>query len=474
MFKRTLVLAVAVALVGLVVAGCSSSDSTPPPAATTKIRVVHASPDAGAVDVYIDTSATPWLENLEYGQASTYLSRGTGTVTLVFHEAGADPGATPVFTSDPIDMTAGSSLTVLASGLVQSSADEDKFRLIIYHDNFQNSLTARAQVVHAGSDAPTVTVTIGATGQVLALGLARWAETSRTGNVYEPGMIQDIVVQAADSQITSFRAPELEAKKDYYFFLIGLISGPGSATKALDLLIVGPGGALALETIEPRGFRLVHSSPDVEAVDSFMAFGFGDRFQRILMKDNMIYGDAGPYSQLGIRQVFVEMYSVGTDPDMAQPLFSQTVYIHDEAVSTTAFAAGLAASHESDGTLRIFSLADSFGVTPGAFLPAQIVHACANLDSLKVDFGDDGTIETKVGRFAGNNEGWISLPADREVTMVVREGATGTTVVDIFTIPDMATDKKFYLILTGLKDESPEFSLLSVTNEQSLGFTSPN
>jgi hypothetical protein len=474
MFKRALVLAGAAVLAGLVIAGCSSDDTEAPPAATTKIRVVNASPDAGAIDVYIDTSASVWLQNLEYGQSSTYSSRSTGTITLLIYEAGADPLLLPPYLTEDVDMVAGASLTVLATGLVQSAADEDKFRLIIYEDGFQNSPTARARVVHAGSDALDVQVTIGATGQVLASNLARWEESGRGSNVYEPRMIQDIVVQMADAQITSFRAPELEAQKDYYFFLIGLISGPGSATNALDLLIVGPGGALPLETIELRDFRMVHTSPDVGAVDYYLAFGLGDRFQRILMKDNVIYGDATDYGQLGIRQVNVEMFALGADPDMDQPLFSQAVYIHDEAASTTAFAAGLAASQESDDTMRIFSLADSFGVTPGGFLPARLVHTCANLDSLEVDFGDDGSIEAKMYRFTGNTEGWISLVADTGLTMVVREMGLGGAVVDVFTTAAMAADRKFYLILTGLKDGTPEFSLLSVTEEQSLGFTPPD
>jgi hypothetical protein len=273
MFKRALVLAVAAALTGLVVAGCSDSDSTTPSSATAKIRVVHASPDIGPVDIYLDSSVVPWIEDFAYGQAGTYLSRDPGTVTLRFIEAGDDPGTNPGFTSDPIDMVAGASLTVLATGLINSAADDDKFRLITYSDNFQNSPTARARVVHAGSDAPELTVTIGATEQVLAHDLARWAESGRAGNVYEPGMIQDIVVQAGGGRITSFRAPELEAQKDYYFFLIGLIYDPGAATKAFDLLIVGPGGTLDLEPTTPRSFRLVHTTPDGGPVDSYAAFG---------------------------------------------------------------------------------------------------------------------------------------------------------------------------------------------------------
>lgn len=471
MVKRVLVLAVTALLAGLVITGCSSSDPAPPPTATAKIRVVHASPDLGPVDIYLDSSATPWIENLSYGQAGTYLSRGTGTVTLVLHEAGDDPGANPGFTGEPIDLTAGASLTILAGGLINSVADEDKFRLTTYSDNFQNSPTARSRVVHAGSDAPNVTVTIGATGQVLAADLARWAESGRAGAVYEPGTIQDIVVQTADKRITSFRAPELEAQKDYYFILTGLIFDPGATKTAFDLLIVGPAGTLVLEPIEPRSFRLVQASPDIGPVDYHVAFGMGDAFQRLLIKDNVKYGEATLYTLMDIRQVFIELYPVGADPDLVQPVISQTVYIHDEAPLTTVFAAGLAASLDTEDTLRLFSLADLFGVTIGGILPARVVHACANLDSLKVDFVDDGSFEATMDRFAGNIEGTITLPSDTKLTMVVHEK---DAIVNTFTTDTMAEDKNFYLILTGIKDGSPGFSLLSVTQDGSLGFTPPD
>ena len=136
----------------------------------------------------------------------------------------------------------------------------------------------------------------------------------------------------------------------------------------------------------------------------------------------------------------------------------------------TVFAAGLAGSLDTEDTLRLFSLADSFGVTIGGHLPARIVHACANLDSLKVDFGDDGSVEATMDRFAGNIEGTIALLADTKLTMVVREGAA---IVNTFTTATMAEDKNFYLILTGIKDGSPGFSLLSVNQDGTLGFTPP-
>jgi len=473
MFKRVIVLAVAAALAGMALSGCSSSDSTPPPSATAKFRVVHASPDAGPMDIYIGTSVTPWLEDVDYGMATVYLSRGTGTVVLTIRQADADPSTDPGIQSDPIDLAAGASLTILMTGQITSGAVEDEFRMIIYSDNFQNSPTARARVVHAGSDAPNVTVSVGKTGQVLADDLARWEESGRGGNEYEAREDQDIVVQAAGSQVTSFRAPELEAKKDYYFFLIGLISDPGTATTPFDLLIVGPGGVLPLDQTESRDFRLVHAVPDGGPVDPYLVYGFGDGQTRIRITQDLRYGGATPYSEAKVHQVYIELYDVGANPDQDQPVFTQSAYIHDEGNSTTVVAAGLSASPGADDKARLFSLSDNFDAHMAGTVFVQPVHACSNLDALTVEFDDDGSTEARMDRFSGNDEGWLTLAMETAFTMVVRDEAT-TTIVDEFTTPAMAELSDYYLILTGIKDGTPGFALLSVNEDGAQGFTAPN
>ena len=471
MFKRVWILAFAAVLAGMVVSGCSDSDTTPPPQSTSRFRVVHGSPDAGPIDVYIGNSATPWLENLEYGQASTYLTHNTGTVTLTIFAAGTDPRLLPPYLTESFDLVAGASLTNLMAGLIKSGADEDKVRLLTYSDNFQNSFSSRVRVIHALVDAPNLRVSIGGTDQVLAESLSRWAETGREGEFYLSDVIQDIVVQGADKQITSFRAPALEVKKDYYFFLIGSIWDLSFPGQGFELLIVGPGGALTLEQNTPRYVRLVHTSPDGGQVDFWVAHGLGRWFGNHHVTSGLDYGDASTYHPVDDRQVLIELYEAGADPDLVQPKFSQSVYIHDEAPSTTVFAAGLAASQDPEEMFRMFELADTFGVHRVGDLDARVVHACSNLDTLKVDFDDDSGIKATAGRFDGNIEGRFSLPGDMKLNMTVLDGAS---LVDVFTTPAMSPSSDFYLILTGIKDGSTGFSLLSVNEDGSQGFTSPN
>jgi len=466
MNKRISFLVLSAILVGIVAAGCSSSDPTPPPEPTARFRVVHASPDLGAVDIYLDASLTAWLEDVAYGDATTYNSGTTRTVTLVFRAAGSEPTSVPLYASEPIVLNAGDSVTALVAGLIAVN-EADMFRLMVYRDNFQNTPQATARTVHAGSDAPNVRVTLGATDQVLADDLARWEDSGRGGVVYETGVEHDVVVTAAGG-ITSFRAPELAPAASYYFILTGLITGQGAQTTPFHLLIVGPGGVEELEPLAPRDFRLVHAVPDGGPVDAYMVEGLGDGMTRVDMDINMAFGDASAYGRASIRQVIIEFYDLSANPDQVDPLFTQSVHIHDTAGATTAFAAGLADSDDPADMVRVFSLPDDFPVPEAGMTAARLVHAVPNLGSLRVDFGDDGSLEATLDRFGGNAEGAISLTADTGLTMVVREGSG---IAGLFTTPAMAADRDHYLVLTGIANGVPDFSLLTLTQEGSLGFT---
>lgn len=467
MAKRALVLGLAVILAGLTMAGCSSDDPAEP-TATSKIRIVHASPDVGTVDIYFDASTSPWLVDVPYGEASTYNSGSPRTLTLVFRTAGADPSEDPLFTSEPIVLSSGASYTAVAGGLAGSVDAPDKIRVLVYDDYYQNTADANVRTVHAGSDLPTATVFVGKTSQMLASGLGRWGESGRAGVTYDAGLAQDVAVTDGEG-ITSFRVPELDPASVYYFILTGLISGPGAEGAPFNLLIVGPAGLVELGSVAPRDFRAVHAVPVDEAVDVRVVTGLGVNWTRILMQDGAVYGDATLYGQLeDIRQVVIQVFPAGADPSVEDPLFAETAYIHDEAGSTTIFVAGTPDSGDEADEVRLFSLPDEFPVPGAGETVASLVHAVPDLGSLRVDFGDDGSDEATMDPFTGNNEGAIFLTADTELQMKVRAEAG---VVGLFTTPSLAADKEHFLVLTGFYNGTPELSLLTITQDGSLGFT---
>ncbi len=104
----------ALAAAGLLM-GCSDDDKTGPNG-TAQVRVVHASPDAPAVDVLVDNQSV--LTGVAYKDASGYLDVPAGTRNIKVQAAGG--GAVVINANATV--TKGSYYTVIATGLLANIA----------------------------------------------------------------------------------------------------------------------------------------------------------------------------------------------------------------------------------------------------------------------------------------------------------------------------------------------------------------
>lgn len=111
-----------------------TDDNGPPPAGKVKVRAVHASPHAGAVDVYVTTpddvlsGSTPALIDVRFGQFSPYLDADAGT-----YRVRVTPKASTDVLIDSGDLTLenGQVRTVIA---VDPAEAEGPFDLLILQD----------------------------------------------------------------------------------------------------------------------------------------------------------------------------------------------------------------------------------------------------------------------------------------------------------------------------------------------------
>jgi hypothetical protein len=111
-----------------------TDDNGPPPAGKVKVRAVHASPHAGAVDVYVTTpddvlsGSTPALTDVRFGQFSPYLDADAGT-----YRVRVTPKASTEVLIDSGDLTLenGQVRTVIA---VDPAEAEGPFDLLILQD----------------------------------------------------------------------------------------------------------------------------------------------------------------------------------------------------------------------------------------------------------------------------------------------------------------------------------------------------
>jgi hypothetical protein len=118
--QRTRVFALATTLA---FAACSSKSTLPAPAAPAEVRAVHASPDAGAVDIYIYTTAarpaTPTIAAATYPQITSYLTLPAATYTVDVLAKGEASNGTAV-ASEHVTVAANTDYTIVVGGKVAS------------------------------------------------------------------------------------------------------------------------------------------------------------------------------------------------------------------------------------------------------------------------------------------------------------------------------------------------------------------
>jgi len=127
-----------------------------------EIRVVHASPDAPNVDVYVDGDAV--LEDVAFGTVSDYLTVPAGPHQIEVTAAG-NPD-TSVFDQE-VEVGEGD-FTALAIGELAEGSDTPFTVEVLEDDNSPtNEGEARVRAVHASPDAPNVDITVESTGDAL-------------------------------------------------------------------------------------------------------------------------------------------------------------------------------------------------------------------------------------------------------------------------------------------------------------------
>ncbi|WP_273432363.1 DUF4397 domain-containing protein [Chitinibacter tainanensis] len=113
----------------------AKDDASLPPAGQAKVRVVHASPNAPAVDVYANDALV--LSNVAFPAVADYLKVPSGSYVFKLRAAGAAASSAPAFTSGAVTVDAGKIYTVVARGLLPNSTGNSSkdFTLSVLADN---------------------------------------------------------------------------------------------------------------------------------------------------------------------------------------------------------------------------------------------------------------------------------------------------------------------------------------------------
>lgn len=220
-------------LASLVVAGAAFIALAAPAAAAdeAKVRVLHGSPDAPAVDIYVDGEKVGGeLAGLEFGDLSDYVALPGGTYDLKVCAA-ADATVCPI-EADGVQLDPGTMYTIAATNALASIEAQ-----VITDDPAPVMGKAEVRVVHFSADAPAIDVLTqdGATAVVDALAYPNATDYM----TLDPGAYDLKVCADADNSVCPVDpdALDLAGGTSYSVFAIGSLEDETlTAVVAVDAL----------------------------------------------------------------------------------------------------------------------------------------------------------------------------------------------------------------------------------------------
>ena len=223
LFKR---LAVSAGLIGLMLV------SALPVAAAdeAQVRVLHASPDAPSVDVYLDDAMVDALTNVPFGTISDYLTIPAGEHNIKVYATGDN-------TMPVIDATAtfetNTWYTVAATGAVADIAPA-----VFVDDPALTEESALVRVIHLSPDAPAVDVA--PDGAAPADAVVKGLEfPDATDYLALPPASYDLEVRLAGTTDVALQLDPIEVAggSAYTVFAIGSAGNPAIGANSLDALV---------------------------------------------------------------------------------------------------------------------------------------------------------------------------------------------------------------------------------------------
>lgn len=251
----------------------SDGDVDPPAPGMVKIRVIHGSPGAPAVDVYIAGEASPVIAGLDYTETSSWLEVPAGTYAFDIRAAAAAPSDAPAYSTGNLELPEGAMVSALAAGVLPAGPDApvpsgSAFRVIPIVEAFDaaNPGKARVRVVHAGSDAPEVGLDVGNDGVIEVDGLARFGDTGAAGVLLPAGDALSLGITADGERVTAFELPALADGGNVLIVATGLLGRLPRETQGFGLLAINDTGTIGFIKQNPTVYAL-HAGPDAPEVD---------------------------------------------------------------------------------------------------------------------------------------------------------------------------------------------------------------
>ncbi len=407
--KNLISLSLAALALGL--AACDSgSDSfatATPPTPSFDLQVLHASPDAPAVDVVVRGNTV--LSGVDYKQGSGRFQFLEGSLNIAV-EGILPTGNVPVIGPVDLDFSGNNIYTVVAVNDVANIGP-----VIVEQPRTAVSAgAARLNVLHAAAAAPEVDVFVTTPGADLSatapVGTFSFQETIGPAEV-TAGDYQIRVTPAGDPATVVFDSGTIALADGSDLFVAAVPNTSGGAAPISLVVLTGSGSAEILDADTPASLRVFHKSADAPAVDVVV----NDDFAAPLIEDLSFPNFVG---YVGVP---VADYNVKVAPA------NSTNFVIEADLSLAAGQTYDVLAVGDLATIEPLVLNDDPRVV-NTEAKVRIVHASPTAQDVDIYVAAPGTdIATIAPAFAGvpfrGSTGYVSLPADAdgesfEVTVV--------------------------------------------------------
>lgn len=397
----------------------SSADSRTPDPTMAKIRFVHASPDAPAIDVKRTSgSGTVVFGNAAFPSIGAYSTMSAGAYALVITETGS---ATTLAEFQPVTVSSGAVYSLVAYGTLDPT-DAYPFGVRMFDDTGEGDqyvdLTpypATLRVIHASYDGPSVDVVLDDSLPPAIANLAYSASSGYTG--LEPGLRNVKVVPAGSAGAAMIDMDMmLSPRTDYTVFAIDDWSM---------LTAVVETDARTPDLAQAR-LRFAHVAPDASALDLKLSFGNGPT-----LFGNRSFGSVTAYSGLAAGDYQFVLTAAGDNLTIVK---FEPIALAAGAVYTVMAYGTLDSTDAYPFSIRLFiddDAGDQF-IDPVALPPAanvRVIHAGYDAPNIDLLVADPTAVAIADLTYLASS-GYVEIAAgDRNVT-VVESGTVSPPLLD--------------------------------------------
>ena len=432
MIKQHLIAAMAVG--GLVLAGCESSSSSngDDDLAKANLRVLHASPNAPAVNVYLDSAMTPAIEALDYGEASAWANIDAKQYEVEVYGILPDMSDTAdaVIEAMPTLMDGVNYTVVAVNNLNEISAK-------IFADDgaTTDSERVRVQVAHLTAGAPDVDIHVTASGDSLSpntvAGTVRFTDTAALGPVFlDAGDDYRIRVTAqgdASAVVFDSGTLSLAAGSDLFIGAIPNASGVGESPIALAVLD-GEGSSIIYDAVGGAAVRAAHLVSDVGEVSVYAGADTTEGLDADVT-GTAVFPDVDFKDVSNYAEVAAGSYDLAVSADGATAAISAEGVELVRGMSYSVLALGTAA----EGNLELVPFVDDRRSVATA-VKVRIIHGASDTAEVDIYVTADGDISTAEPTFSNvpykATTGFVALAAGSYNVKVTPTG-TKTVAIDV-------------------------------------------